>query len=289
MTGRHITSALRLATGAAVLAASIGTASAQATAATCDWSRPGAMDYRGEVPAAVDSYTDIPAATRARLKARMAARQYDEIVTITRDAVLGTAAYRPEIRDMHWRGGLCRGIASRAGWRPADTERGLVYCEDGHCILVPTVCRNVSRIQRLPPMATPLAANDEPIDINPSAGGTGLRALPPASGPGTWPAPWQMPRGPIEPQGVAWLADQPAAPLIGGSESTGSTEGTAWPEPPRLGLEQPAGWPEPVAQIPAPIPAVPEADTWLAMACGLAAVAWMARRQTARRDDGGKA
>jgi len=27
-------------------------------------------------------------------------------------------------------------------------ERGLVYCDSGQCILVPTVCRNVSRITR---------------------------------------------------------------------------------------------------------------------------------------------
>ncbi len=27
-------------------------------------------------------------------------------------------------------------------------ERGLVYCDSGQCILVPTICRNVSRISR---------------------------------------------------------------------------------------------------------------------------------------------
>ena len=37
---------------------------------------------------------------------------------------------------------------TRAAWAPQTQERGLVYREAGQCILVPTVCRNVSRITR---------------------------------------------------------------------------------------------------------------------------------------------
>jgi MYXO-CTERM domain-containing protein len=115
----------------------------------CSWDRPGANPFTGDVIAAVDRYQDIPVAAREALKARMAARRYDEIATITRDDIVG--AYRYEgLRDMHFGGGtVCRSV-TRERWQPKVQERGLVYCEQEHCIIVPTVCRNVSRITRVP-------------------------------------------------------------------------------------------------------------------------------------------
>lgn len=105
----------------------------------------------GDVVAAVDRYRDIPAPVRATLKARMAARQYDEIVSIRRDRIEGRARYDAAIRDMHFGTGQLCGTVTRARWTEAAQERGLVYCESGHCLLVPTVCRNVSRITRQGP------------------------------------------------------------------------------------------------------------------------------------------
>jgi len=123
-------------------------ATAPAPVPACSWNHPGHRAFMGDVVAAVDRYQDIPAPVRARLKQRMAQRQYDEIVTIGRDSITGRARYRAQIRDMHFGDGqVCRSV-DRSGWKPDAQERGLVYCEDGHCILVPTVCRNVSRIQR---------------------------------------------------------------------------------------------------------------------------------------------
>ncbi len=118
--------------------------------AVCSWDRPGHNPFMGNVVAAIDRYSDIPTDVRVRLKQRMQARQYDEIVDIRRDSIRGKADYQPTIRDMHF--GLDRVCAqvSRTGWTPQMHERGLVYCESGHCILVPTVCRNVSRIERTP-------------------------------------------------------------------------------------------------------------------------------------------
>jgi hypothetical protein len=61
---------------------------------------------------------------------------------------------------------------------------GLVYCEQEHCLIVPTVCRNVSRVTRtgvppvLPPVEIPggtglaqqrLALSGEDTDIVPPA------------------------------------------------------------------------------------------------------------------------
>jgi len=120
-----------------------------ATLPHCSWDRPGANPFMGNVVAAVDRYTDIPAPVRAKLKARMEARQYDEIAAIRRDSVTGKRRYEAEIRDMHFgQGTVCRTV-TRTKWADDTVERGLVYCESGHCILVPTVCRNVSRIKRL--------------------------------------------------------------------------------------------------------------------------------------------
>lgn len=128
---------------AAALAVSAG------TLPHCSWDRPGANPFMGDVVAAVDRYTDIPAPVRARLKARMEARQFDEIATIRRDSVTGKRRYGAEIRDMHFgQGTVCRTV-TRTKWADDTVERGLVYCESGHCILVPTVCRNVSRIKQL--------------------------------------------------------------------------------------------------------------------------------------------
>ncbi len=118
--------------------------------AQCSWDSPGVNPFTGNIVNAIDRYQDIPAATRETLKKRMAARAYDEIVLITRDSISGRSSYSNDIRDMHFGAGQVCGRISRAKWAPSAEERGLVYCEGSECIMVPTVCRNVSRITRLP-------------------------------------------------------------------------------------------------------------------------------------------
>ncbi|WP_219135979.1 MHFG family PEP-CTERM protein, partial [Janthinobacterium sp. UMAB-60] len=114
----------------------------------CSWNRPGADPFMGDVVAAVDRYPDIAPQVREELKARMRARQYDEIVVISRDAIRGKGNYDARISDMHFGPGrVCRNV-TRSGWSEQMQERGLVYCVQSVCILVPTVCRNVSRITR---------------------------------------------------------------------------------------------------------------------------------------------
>jgi PEP-CTERM motif len=114
----------------------------------CTWDRPGANPFMGDVVAAVDRYQDIPADVRAKLKQRMAVRRYDELATIKRDSISGAYAYS-NLRDMHFgQGTVCRTV-TRERWTDQMQERGLVYCEQGHCLIVPTVCRNVSRVTRL--------------------------------------------------------------------------------------------------------------------------------------------
>lgn len=128
----------------------------------CSWDKPGRDPFVGDVVAAVDRYKDIPADVRAKLKQRMAVRSYDEFVAIERDGIVGKQAYGAAIRDMHFgEGRICKTV-TRAKWTASMRERGMVYCEGEHCILVPTVCRNVSRITRLASGAGATAAGGAP-------------------------------------------------------------------------------------------------------------------------------
>jgi len=94
--------------------AAIALAASGATLPQCSWDRPGVNPFMGDVVAAVDRYKDIPVATREKLKQRMQARSYDEMVTISRDAIEGKARYGSEIRDMHFGQGSVCGTVTRA-------------------------------------------------------------------------------------------------------------------------------------------------------------------------------
>ena len=177
----------------------------------CSWNRPGADPYMGDVVAAVDRYTDIAPQVREQLKQRMRARQYDEIVVIKRDAIRGKQNYDARISEMHFgEGRVCRDV-TRAGWTDRMEERGLVYCVQGECILVPTVCRNVSRITQVS-AAAPRAAG---------GGAPGAGASGPAAAPAATAAPAGVP-----------MIDNPDA-LRGGS-ATGGTMPSSDASPPFL-------------------------------------------------------
>ena len=254
----------------------------------------------GDVVAAVDRYADIPAPVRARLKARMAKREYDEIVSIRRDSIGGRHAYGSAIRDMHFGSGSVCATVSRERWSPSAQERGLVYCEGGQCILVPTVCRNVSRISRTeepapggaasaaggaaaPPVVEPEAAAaksgwsaSEPF-AEPTAPNAGWAQVPAAGGgsfvQGSGPyavVPWQM----------------PALGTGFGSSHTSAASGLLSDGPGAMGLPD-FPRPELAASLLLSSPA-PEPGTWALMGAGLAALAWC-RRQAARRTRSGAA
>ena len=106
--------------------------------AQCSWDRPGRNAFSGDVVAAIDRYSDIPTPVRVRLKERMQAREYDDMVDIRRDSINGKFEYAGAIRDMHFgKDRVCRQV-TRSKWTDKTHERGLVYCESEHCILVPT-------------------------------------------------------------------------------------------------------------------------------------------------------
>jgi hypothetical protein len=118
---------------------------------TCSWDSPGRNPYTGSTAAAIDRYTDIPAAVRSTLKRRMEEHQPDDNVSITRDSIGGKSQYNPAIHDMHFGAASVCASVSRNKWAETRAEPAAVYCVGEHCILVPKICGNVSRISRLAP------------------------------------------------------------------------------------------------------------------------------------------
>jgi hypothetical protein len=275
----------------------LGGGAAQAAApqrlAACSWNSPGHNPFMGEVVAAVDHYADIPADVRERLKQRMAERRYDDLVTIRRDSIVGRETYDPGIRDMHFGERSVCAQTTRAGWSAETRERGLVYCESGHCILVPTVCRNVSRIDRLAPKrvaepSVPGGPSGGELLFDPPAAGpqppdsfAGLIA-PPATGLGEGMTPMAGP-------GSAWSSALPAygPPWGSGGVGSGTPAGPFGGREPIGGLPPlvlpPKEWPHvpPVDVVvePPPITPVPEPGTWALMLGGLAVVIAGVRRR----------
>jgi hypothetical protein len=93
-------------------------------------------------------------------------RKYDEITHMTAAGNRSEAwTYGPPTM-MHFgtQGRVCRTV-DISTWAPDDPgERGLVYCADGHCVVVWTVCRNLSQIKRLGPVAPPQRVDAPPIE-----------------------------------------------------------------------------------------------------------------------------
>jgi hypothetical protein len=234
----------------------------------------------GDVVAAVDRYQDIPADTRAKLKTRMKARSYEDIAVIGRDSIAGKSNYSDDIRDMHFgAGSVCRTV-TRSKWTPAMQERGLVYCEDGHCILVPTVCRNVSRVTRLAPSRAAVPGQ-----------GDSMAAAAPEQGPLDFDAPAAGPSADAAPGSFAQVAgvsiNQDAG--AGGnslgsfaSSVSGQTSGVSGAPslasipPSPFGRSSTAGNSEFAVT---PIPVVPEPSTWALMGLGLLALTRRALRK----------
>lgn len=249
----------------------------------CSWDKPGQNPYMGDVVAAVDRYADIAPDVRERLRARMLRRDYDDVVTIKRDSITGKRRYGSTISDMHFgTRQLCRSV-SRAGWSPAMQERGLVYCDSGQCILVPTICRNVSRISRAE-VADERAVGDVPPAV------AVVPAVPAAADSFT-----ALSKGAVAPV----LASAPVGGESGGSPAGGGGVGTDTGFPgggggaggggyvggPVIGPPGGGGTGDVPALpvIPAvPVSPVPEPETWALMLAGLATCVAVSARTNRR-------
>jgi hypothetical protein len=228
----------------------------------CSWDKPGRDPYMGDLVASIDHYTDLPADVRTRLKARVAQRDYDDIATIRRDAIEGQRAYEPEIRDMHFGTRQMCASVSRAAWPAKHQERGLVYCDGDTCLIVPTVCRNLSRVTRRPlaPLAAAPAAEAPPGDE--------LVLAPPAAGPAD------------AAEGLPSSAGPAAAPPITFAEGTAP----AWVPLVPVGFPAIPGGLDagPSRSLPTgPIAAVPEPSSTACMVLGLLIVGLLGARANA--------
>lgn len=285
------------------------------TIARCSWDHPGADAFMGAVPAAVDRYTDIPAEVRERLKARMERRDFDEMATIRRDSITGRYRYENQIRDMHFgTGRVCRSV-TRSKWAPDAVERGLVYCEAEHCIIVPTVCRNVSRVTRLPGPGTEAQAGG--MDVLPGVFADGPPGAGTPQGDARPLAAAENPDGPVlvfDPPGAGTSVPVALEPLPPGTGPVTGIGGGGMPVegPIGGGLPGGGGLPEIVPGAPPPgggsqgplpgggsgiavppgvlpigggtvggggVPPIPEPSTWMLWLSGLGAIVLLARRR----------
>jgi hypothetical protein len=245
-----------------LLASAAMTAAAMVPA--CSWNTPGRHPYRGTAMEAVSRYVDIPAATRLRLAARIDAGRADDDVVITRDAIEGRGSYASAITDMHFGRQTVCGRVTRERWPVTAREPAKVYCADGHCLIVPRICGNISRIRTA---GNGGASDSAGGGAGGSEGGSGSQYAPRSA---SMPQPAGAPEVDIEATDamaqltIALAAPAPMTPLSTAGRPFGDwTPGPAW----GAGNAPGAG---PVRT--APLSPVPEPAGWLMFLIGAAGV-----------------
>lgn len=289
----------------------IDLATAKSSTSGCSWDRPGVNRYRGTIADAVNRYKDIPVGIRNQLIFRMDSTDYDEIATITRDSIEGESeggATYENLRSMHFGDNKVCDTVSRAKWKDDQTERGLIYCEDKYCIIVPTVCGNVSRVDRVaplvmgPPIAgslvtpvgdgesfgvgTPLYAVMVPVEVPQTFahGGYGYRGGffdPPVYVTGGYPPVTVVPpvvTPPTTPPVTPPVVPPTVPPVVPPTEPPVVPPVTPPVTPPVVPPVTPPVYP-PVTPEPPVTPPVPEPETYLMMGLGLALIGWTARKR----------
>ncbi len=239
---------------------------------SCSWDRPGANPYTGTAAAAIDRYTDIPERTRVKLKHRLTYGNPDETVSITRDAITGKYAYDPEIRDMHFGPASVCHTVTRSKWAATRDEPGAVYCVDQHCILVPKICGNVSRIVRPRPAVAALPPKPlvTPPDWNDHVGDSELglvdaplvEDVPNLRTAGFLPTP--VAAAPVEERVVEQPFTGPGVPSGQPLYPNGGTTRPVLPPPPG---------------VPTTVTPVPEPETYAMLLSGLGLLGFAARRK----------
>ena len=270
-----------------IITHSLAAVVAAASVSSCSWAHPGANPYRGDPAAALADFA-MPDETRRKLRALMATHRYTDIAIITRDDIVGGERYG-DLREMHsGRGQICHGAVDRSAWSDQVKELGLVYCVDETCVIVPTVCNNVSLVTRKPEQPSPPAQDDAPIDIEPSAG-----LPPPVDSPtmeqgGEQTYPFFPPTSPRdgEASGVPddrWVGVTPGEPccFIYGGGGWAYPQGEPVvpddPDDPQTPVTPPPT-PQPPPPPEPPVPAVPEVPVSALMFAGLALIVARMRR-----------
>jgi hypothetical protein len=220
---------------------------------SCSWDNPGANRFQGDVPSAVQHYTDIPQETRDRLQQRIAKRKFDEVVDITKTEIKGKHEYT-DLRGMHFgRNQMCATV-TRDKWKPDALERGMVYCSDGYCVIVPTICGNLSQITRVAP-------KPEPKPESKGGGGGGGAGVPPGTGD-------KIPGG-----GATTPPDTPMVPPAPLPQTNSIV-----PQEPDYPNRWPVWQPSPPIYIPVVVPSIPEPSTLSLLVAGLALILYKRRK-----------
>lgn len=117
--------------------------------ARCDWNNPGVNPFRGSPLHAVLGYEDIPIWPRLVLATRAGfGVTPTDYATITRGYIASATgySYAPVLTDMHFGKGEKCALPDRTKWPESRQEPAAVWCFQGHCVAIPNVCSNVSRI-----------------------------------------------------------------------------------------------------------------------------------------------
>lgn len=232
------------------MVSSVLIAAAISISPSCSWDNPGHDRYQGSVPAAVSSYQDIPKDVQSRLRSRMEARDYDDVAEISRDKIAGKSEYS-DLRQMHFGKNRVCNTVSRSKWTPNAKELGLVYCDGEYCLIVPTICNNVSRVTRVTPATRP----QEPSGGGGSAGAGSPYGLPNV--------PSRFEAAPIVFEPVTF--ESASVPMV-----IASPKDDSWDSIPDYsgGSGSIGGGGSCCIPVP-PVPGVPEPSTWLLFGLGL--------------------
>ena len=232
----------------------------------CEW-RPAS---NRSVVSIEQAAARFPAEDRGELVQRFNARDFDDQVTITRDAIVGGSEYRPQIRTMNFGAGrVCRSVTRRS-WTASQRESAIVFhLASGRSYGWAAVCGNAFALDRVRRKLTPAAPPPGPpllTEAPPAEGEPPMTLVPPVSavappaGSGTFAEGCDC--------GLA-TAVWGGGAFYGGGSSGG---GGGW-----YGPGKPPEGP------PAVSPPIPEPETMALMGAGLAVLAALRRRSSTAR------
>lgn len=220
----------------------------------CSWDNPGANRFTGNIEQAVNGFDEIPLEVRDKLKLKLRTRSgYDDVVEIRRDTIVGKHEYQPELTNMYFgANNLCKSV-TRSKWKPTQVERGLVFCEGQYCVVLPTICGNLSIIKRIFP---PVKKDTPPPSGGGGGGGGGYQ--------------FTLPIIPLTPP--LYPVPQEVIPSVPSSSGIVPVLAPLIPQPqpvyfPLYG-EGPRGIEIPI-YIPVTLPPYPEPPTWILILAGV--------------------
>jgi hypothetical protein len=145
----------------------------------CDWTNPGVDSFRDGGRDLGDAISRLPIdyIDKIQLKKLVANQNYTEIATITQEGIEGFLASYTNLRYMAFgKNKVCKNVTMK--WEPSRVERGLIYCTPNACIIIPTVCNNISLVDRHLKKAFELPEKPRTKDVQPEKEEKKVRYVP---------------------------------------------------------------------------------------------------------------